>query len=81
MTRKQAEKKVRELIQRTAVKMREDLDSLLRSGGVPLDDYEDDYRLPKAIMTALCLSAAGQWRPLTPDHTQERLVKDFAHFI
>jgi len=46
--------------------MRAKARKFLKDGGdVNLNNWENDYRFPKIVMTALCREAAYQWEPLT----------------
>lgn len=53
MTKKEVRKKTRELIQYTSKWMRRDLEKVLSSGCINLNNWESNYLLPKTIMLAL----------------------------
>ena len=65
MTENQFLDKTDELSDKTASDMREKARKLLKSGAIDLSNWENDYRLPKIVTTALCKEAAYQWQPLT----------------
>lgn len=64
MERAHCDAKVKELMAETMQMFSEKYDKLMKSGAVDLEDYEDNYILPKLIMAALCKEAQWQWMPL-----------------
>jgi len=79
MTKKQFLTKVDELSDRTAEDIRVRARKALKQGCVELDDWENDYRLPKIMLTAICNEMAWQWRPHTPEDKAE--VENIKCFI
>lgn len=77
MTKKQARQKTRKLINNAARLMREKLEKALYSGAINLENYDDDFELPKIIVNALLKDAAFQFGPLTEDNRKaaENLYK------
>ena len=71
MTKKQYNQKVNELITRTAKEMREKAKALLATNAIELSAWDKDYRLPKAVLHALCRHMAAQWRPFTDEDKKE----------
>lgn len=67
MTKSQFMKKVRELARRTEKDIIDESWRLLNSGAIDLAKYENDYSLPKAVMTVACEKAAWNWHPLSPE--------------
>lgn len=67
-----------EMILRHAVRLREACDRLIRSGGVNLEEYGDDYVLPKIILTAAIEAIAKDWELPYPEH--RKVVKNLSHF-
>ncbi len=66
MTTEQFLNKIDELTDTTASDMRAKVRKWLKDvGETNLPNWENDYRLPKIVMTALCKEAAYQWQPLT----------------
>lgn len=59
-------------------KIREKAKKLFYSGGVDTDSYEDNFLLPKIILTAVLKHQAFQYEP----HTKEdkKVVKNLEHF-
>jgi len=52
--------------------------NLLRSGGVDLDNYNDDYLLPKIILYVALKQTADQWMPLDKDSL--KVAENLEHF-
>lgn len=79
MTEKQFLAKMDELTDKTASDMREQARTFLKDGGdVNLVNWENDYRFPKIVMTALCKEAAYQWQPLTrADRKEVGIIESF----
>ncbi len=67
MTKSQCMKKVRELARLTEKDIIDDCWRLLNSGAIDLTKYENNYALPKTIMTIACEKAAWNWHPLSAD--------------
>ena len=64
--------KIDELTDKTASDMRAKARKWLKDvGDTNLSDWENDYRLPKIVMTALCRKAAYQWSPLCKDDRKQ----------
>ena len=65
MTTKQFLIKIDEMSNTTAMDIREKARKWLKEvGDEQLANWENDYRLPKIVMTALCREAGYQWSPL-----------------
>jgi len=67
MTKTQATRKTNYLISQAARHMRELIDKALRSGALDLAIYEDDYLLPKIIVSSLLREVTWQYQPLHPE--------------
>jgi len=78
MTKRQYMQKIRSLlrIQDKAILVR--AGNLWDSGAFDSNDYENDYRLPKAIVHVIDKEMADNWRPLAPE--QKELVENLSHF-
>lgn len=78
MTKQQAIKKFKEMLPELKEAMIKDCEKLLDCGGVNLPDYEDNYLLPKILMTAILERQIWQYRP----HTKEakEVSKNLLHF-
>jgi len=61
--------KIGELLVQHEAQVRETAEKLLRTGAVDVADYEDDYRLPKIILTAALADCSTMYRPL---HDEDR---------
>ena len=79
MTKTQLRKKFRELKRNNNELMDELFEKALRSGAFEIKRYEDDFVLPRIIMSAICKQLHSQWEPLTPEWRKE--AKNLSHFI
>jgi len=70
MTKEQYLTKTGELIENCSGKMEKIAIDLLHSGAIDLDYYEDDYKLPKQAMYAICKEMTFQFKPLTREGVQ-----------
>ncbi len=77
MTKKQARQKTRKLINDAAKLMREKLEKALYCGAINLENYDDDFELPKIIVHALLKDAAFRYEPFIKDNRKaaENLYK------
>ena len=73
MTKKQFTKKFNELKRTTAARITELSDKALKSGAIDLDSWEDNYVLPKIVMTAICRELVNDWKPLDKDYRKESI--------
>ena len=76
MTKKEARKKTRELIRRSADRMRKNLERVFLSGAVNLPSYEDNYVLPTAIMLALLKEEMTEFSPTNFSQYKRQIEKD-----
>lgn len=68
MTKQQALDKIDKMIaEYYPHKLREECARLLESGGVDLEAYENDFRLPKIVLSTALKNEAWQFKP----HTKE----------
>ena len=74
MTQKQLEKKVRHLINESAKDMRKKISKVWLNSSIDLSAYEDDYRLPKMVVTALLKEEMHQNKPLCSDKETEKTI-------
>ena len=58
--------------------IRKECDKLYDSGGVDTGAYENDYLLPKIILTVAIENQVHQYMPLSPEGKKE--VKNLRHF-
>ena len=75
-TKKQAMKKIRSMMKTTRAEILKEAEHLLRSGAIPWDDTEDNFRIPKAVLTVAMRKASWQWSPLNWDDQGKALVKN-----
>lgn len=78
MTKRQAMQKVRELAQRARRTLIEDAEYLIDSGAINMSDYENDYVLPKILLSAALERKKDIYRPLFLDYKKE--VKNLTYF-
>ena len=76
MTKNQARKKTRELIRRSADRMRKNVEKVFLSGAVNLPSYEDNYVLPTAIMLALLEEEMRNFQPTNGSQYKKQIKKD-----
>ena len=76
MTKNQARKKTRELIRRSADRMRKNVEKVFLSGAVNLPSYEDNYALPTAIMLALLEEEMRNFQPTNFSQYKKQIKKD-----
>lgn len=67
MTKKQLQKKTRELIRESAANMRKNIEKAINSGAIDLDAYDDNYELPRIVLGALLRYESFQYKM----HTEE----------
>ena len=79
MTKTQFKRKYRELVKQTADRLIEKGDSALRSGAIDPERFEDNYLLPKIVITAALKSSIYDWRPLRDEH--RKMVSNLEYFI
>ncbi len=65
MTKVQYMKKVRELARTTQKDLIDVCWRLLHSGAIDLTKYDNDYCLPKVVMSVACEKASWNWTPLS----------------
>ena len=76
MTKNQARKKTRELIRRSADRMRKNVEKVFLSGAVNLPSYEDNYVLPTAIILALLEEEMRNFQPTNFSQYKKQIKKD-----
>lgn len=76
MTKNQARKKTRELIRRSADRMRKNVEKVFLSGAVNLPSYEDNYVLPTAIMLALLEEEMRNFQPTNFSQYKKQIKRD-----
>lgn len=67
MTKNQFRKKCRELKRDVSKLIDAKIEKILESGCLNLEDYDNDYRLPKAFMTAIGNEINFQFKPRTKE--------------
>jgi len=67
MTKRQFIEKVKELIKVQNKTILEKAELIFELGGINLDNFENDFLLPKAFMTARDKRLADDWSPLTEE--------------
>lgn len=61
-------------------KLMEECKRLIRSGAVDLENEQDDYRIPKALIHVALKNVADGWSPLHWDKATQKLIKSLSHF-
>ena len=79
LTQEQYLKMCDELSDKTAEAIRAKARTLLKTGAIELSDWDNDYRLPKITLCAICKTMSEQWQPLTDADRKE--VDNIEHFI
>ena len=74
MTKRQARKMTRPLIISSAKEMREQLERVFLSGAVNIGSYEDNWLLPKIILTALLRDQATTRLPIVLSKKEQRKI-------
>lgn len=67
--KREHKKKINELIKTFNEGLSAEVERLYNSGGIDPADYEDDYILPKIILTAALYHRKDDFRPLYEPHT------------
>jgi hypothetical protein len=57
----------RAMIKESAACMNKRIEKAFLSGGINLDDFEDDNHLPRIIFNALMREEINQYKPITKD--------------
>jgi hypothetical protein len=78
MTDKQIKSKVKELVKTLAADIEHEAIALSRTGAVDASEFDDDYRLPKILVTAAVESRKNGFRPLCTDDRKH--VANLARF-
>ena len=71
MTKKQCMQKVRELAQTMRQDLIEEAERLFDSGAIEKKEYDDDYRLPKILITAAIKRRGDGFSPLADEGKAE----------
>ena len=79
MTKTQFRKKMNELKRQNTEYINGRIEKALNSGAVDLSSYEDDFRLPKTVMCAICYDLAYNWEPF--DKALKKEVKNLRCFL
>lgn len=64
MTREQALSKLDEMMPDLMEAIRRKYESALRCGALDLEEWQDDFRLPKVILTAVLEDMTTQYQPI-----------------
>lgn len=81
-TRRNITKRTNELIKNLNKYIKEDVKKLLDSGAINLDEYEDNYKLPKMMIAAILERQAEKvYRPPYPTRKDSKEIKNMKCFI
>jgi hypothetical protein len=78
MQKEQFDAKIEELLARTVKSVRADCSRLFASGAIDTSAYEDDYLLPKIVLSVALENAASEWFPLYEPYREQ--VRNLRHF-
>lgn len=70
--------RIHEMLSKSHTKIIEESERLLKSGGVNLESYDDDYLLPKIILYVALKNQAEQWKPFDKNALKD--AKNLEHF-
>lgn len=81
-TRRNITKRTNELIKNLNKYIKEDVKKLLDSGAINLDEYEDNYKLPKMMIAAILeRQAEKEYCPPYPTRKDNKEIKNMKCFI
>lgn len=78
MTKIQFDKQLNKLTREVVRVVGEECQRLLKSGAVDLEAYQNDFMLPKIILSVALKNAAYHFTPLSPEWQKE--MKNLMHF-
>jgi hypothetical protein len=83
MTREEFDLKLDSLLEDVDFKseMKERINKVFSQGAVDLSSYEDNFRLPKAMLFCAIESFAWQYKPLDWDKELAKEIKNIKYFI
>jgi hypothetical protein len=82
MTKEQFLEKVKEMLEDGFVEfVMERAGKVLKSGAINLEDYENDYVLPKLFMSAMGEEIKFQYEPFSHDKSMIRERNNIAKFL
>ena len=82
MTKTQFTKRLKEMTRNTKHLTEEECMRLFKSGAINTGDYEDNYLLPKIILTAALENIARRFHPLNPkDKRRETVSRAFSDLM
>ena len=65
MTKEQLNKKIDELMQQVSDSVKKSTNKAVSCGAVNMEDYGDDFELPKIVLAAALMQATYEFMPLT----------------
>ena len=71
-------KRTRDMINESAKHMKKNIERAFNSGGINLEDYEDNNILPRIIMTALLKEEMSQYPPI---HKEDKKVAENLYLL
>ena len=80
-TKEKTRERVIELIENLKPTMLEKLDVLLDSGAIDFESEDDNYKLPKHIMVAICASMEREFINPYATRKEVKQIKNFNCFI
>ena len=78
MTDQEFKAKYAELVEKTKESLLKEGERLLHCGGVAVSEYEDNYLLPKIILTVALENEVDNWSPFNRE--DQATIKNLRHF-
>lgn len=79
ITKSQCRQKTLSMLRNAMKDMTEKIEKALSCGALNLDNYDDNYELPRIIASAVLKDAAYNYGPLTSDNRKE--ASNLYHFL
>ena len=79
MTEQQLYQKTLELMEQVSERISDQIKTALKSGAINLDQYEDNYLLPKILVTAILRQNADDYEPIGARDKKE--VKNIGYIL
>ena len=79
-TKEQCQEKIAEMTHAVLEYLTDETNRLLRSGAIDFENREDNYRLPKVVLTMALENCAAQYRPRSWQTDEKKLLANLRHF-
>jgi len=81
MTKEQFMDRVADMLPELSSLVMDRASKIADSGCVDLASYDDDFRLPKMFMAAMGAEIAWQYKPISMDRKERRIIKNIERFL